>query len=409
MNKKELAEIKKHFSADDNIFTFNRILRFYTDAEKNVRGLTSQSVREMSEEDFTSSVACLKKVLSGSMGKNIIEYPFPNEEYEEDGSQKMLYALTKNGLSDSAANKDFAENIAKTIAMETTYAVFTAHCTYSVPALQKSGEAGLSNDLEYSFIITAICPVSAEAAGLVFDTAAESLVKKSDTELRVSEKATDGFIFPVFSDRAPDVNCVAVFSKNTAKPNTSIVEGLLGCGFVRPPKSERAVFGALLQSVCGDELDYSKIVEIDKKISEIIDTTQSETELATVDAGRIGKLLYETGVSDERRAAIPAAFEKTADGKPFTAVNLTYRNVNVKGDGFKIAVSGDFADKIRLQNIDGRRKLVIDIDDPSVIINGIETQIYSFIYKPEFLWQTNLSKFLRQPYRSSSFRSIRCA
>jgi hypothetical protein len=375
MNKKELAEIKKHFSADDNLFTFNRILRFYTDDEKNVRGLTAVSVHEMSEEDFSSSVFCLKKVLSGGIGKNIVEYPFPNEEYEDGGSQKMLYELTKAGLKNEADNRDFAETIAKTLAMETTYAVFAAHCTYSVAANQKSGEAGLSNDLEYSFIAVSICPVSAEAAGLVFDREADSLVKKSDTELRVSDKPTDGFIFPVFSDRAPDVNCVAVYSKNTAKPNTSVVEGLLGCGFVRPPKAERAVFGALLQNICGDELDYSKIVEIDKKISEIIDTTQSETELAAVDAGRIGKMLYETGVSEERRAAVPAVFEQTADGKPFTAVNLAYRNVNVKGDGFKIAISGEFADKIRLSNIDGRRTLVIDIDDPSVIINGIETQI----------------------------------
>ncbi|MDR0991491.1 MAG: DUF4317 domain-containing protein [Ruminococcus sp.] len=375
MNKKELAEIKKHFSADDNLFTFNRILRFYTDAEKNVRGLTAQSVHEMSEEDFAASVYCLKKVLSGTMGKNIVEYPFPNEEYEEGGAQQTLYALTKNGLKNDADNRDFAENVAKTLSMETTYAVFAAHCTYSVIANQKSGEPGLSNNLDYSFIAVSVCPVSAEAAGLVFDAAADSLVKKSDTELRVSDKPSDGFVFPVFSDRAPDINCVAVYSKNTAKPNTSMVEGLLGCGFVRPPKAERAVFGALLENICGDELDYTKIVEIDKKISEIIDTTQSETELATVDAGRIGKLLYETGVSDERRAAVPAVFEQTADGKPFTAVNLSYRNINIVGESFKVAVSGDFADKIRLSNIEGRHSLVIDIDDPSVVINGIKTHI----------------------------------
>jgi hypothetical protein len=375
MNKKELAEIKKHFSADDSLFTFNRFLRFYTDDEKNVRGLTAQSIHEMSEEDFAASVFCLKKVLSGAMGKNIVEYPFPNEEYEDGGAQKMLYDLTKAGLKNEADNRNFAETIAKTLAMETTYAVFAAHCTYSVAANQKSGEPGLSNDIDYGFIALSICPVSAEAAGLVFDREADSLIKKSETELRVSDKPTDGFIFPVFSDRAPDINCVAVFSKNTAKPNTSVVEGLLGCGFIRPPKAERAVFGALLQNICGDELDYSKIVEIDKKISEIIDTTQSETELATVDAGRINKMLYETGVSEERRAAVPAVFEQTADGKPFTAVNLSYRNVNVKGDGFKIAISGEFADKIRLSNIDGRRTLIIDIDDPSVVINGIETNI----------------------------------
>jgi hypothetical protein len=375
MNRKELTEIKKHFSADDSLFTFNKILRFYVDAEKNVKGLSKKSVLEMPEEEFAISARCLKKVLSGTMGKNIVEYAFPNEEYEDGGAQKRLYSLVKSGFDNDSENKDFAEAISKTLNMETTYAVTAALCTYSVITRQKSGEEGLSNDLDYSFAAVAVCPVTAEDPGLIFDKNSEQIIKKGETELAVSEKPTDGFIFPVFSDRAPDINCVAVFSRNTAKPNTSMVEGFLGCGFVRPPKSERAVFGAILQNVCGDELDYTKIVEIDRKISEIIDTTQSETELAVIDAGRIGKLLYETGVSEERRRAVPAVFEETANGEPFTAVNLSYRNVNIKGEGFSVSISGNFADKIRPQSVDGRRCIIIDIDDPDVIINGIETKI----------------------------------
>jgi hypothetical protein len=375
MNKKELSEIKKHFAEDDSLFTFNRILRFYVDAEKSVRGLLSQSIHDIAEDDLALAVHSVKKIFSGSVGKNIVEYAFPNEEYEADGAQKMLYELNKTGLRDDAKNADFAEKLSKTLAMETTYAVTAAHCSYSVITKQKSDEPGLSNDLDYSFIAVSICPVSAEEPALIFDQSAEQLKRKDETELTVSKKPSDGFLFPVFSDRAPDINSVAVFSKNIAKPNTSVVEGLLGCGFVRPPKAERAVFGALLQNVCGDELDYTKIVEIDRKISEIIDTTGNDTEIPVIDAGRIGKILYETGVSEERRKAVPAVFDETANGEPFTAVNLSYRNVNIKGEGFKIAISGNFADKIRLSNTDGRRTLVIDIDDPDVIINGIETQI----------------------------------
>jgi hypothetical protein len=377
MNKKELAELKKHFTADDPLFTFNKILSFYVDDEKNVKGLTVKSVFEMPDEEFAIAVRSLKKVLTGTMGKNIVEYAFPNEEYEEDGAEKLLYELVKSGFSDAAKNKKFAETLAATLAMETTYAVSAAFCTYSVIANRKSGESEPepSNASDFGFAAVAVCPVTAEDPGLIFDKNAEQIIKKGETELVVSEKPTDGFIFPVFSDRAADINCVAVYSKNTAKPNTSMVEGFLGCGFVRPPKAERAVFGAILQNVCGDELDYTKIVEIDRKISEIIDTTQNETELAVIDAGRIGKLLYETGVSEERRKAVPAVFEETAGGDPFTAVNLSYRNVNIKGEGFSVSISGNFADKIRPQNVDGRRCIIIDIDDSDVVINGIETKI----------------------------------
>ena len=40
----------------------------------------------------------LKKILNTNVGKNLTEYEFPNEAYEEDKSQDILYKLLKSHI-----------------------------------------------------------------------------------------------------------------------------------------------------------------------------------------------------------------------------------------------------------------------------------------------------------------------
>ena len=58
------------------------------------------------------------------------------------------------------------------------------------------------------------------------------------------------------------------YSRSANKPNSSIVEDVLGCTFVMSAENEKASFQSILKSVVGDELDYT-----------IIKTTKSRKSL----------------------------------------------------------------------------------------------------------------------------------
>ena len=73
---------------------------------------------------------------------------------------------------------------------------------------------------------------------------------------------SDGFLFPVFSDRTPDVNAVMYYAKNAKKPNASIVQDVLDCEFTLSSEGEKTVLkleSGELRNSPDDESAYAVI------------------------------------------------------------------------------------------------------------------------------------------------------
>ena len=88
MNKKELAEIKRQFSPANCAIT--RICGCYVDAEKTVKTKSKDAFLSLPEEEMFKYFDLLKKTLSGSMGKNLIDMEFPLEQEASGGTQEFL-------------------------------------------------------------------------------------------------------------------------------------------------------------------------------------------------------------------------------------------------------------------------------------------------------------------------------
>lgn len=91
MNKKEINEIKKNFNDDCGFFTVNHVVTAFVDAEKNIKCKTNQLYNTIPQDEAELIMINLKKVLSGSIGKNLLEYSFPKDAYLEGGAQPFMY------------------------------------------------------------------------------------------------------------------------------------------------------------------------------------------------------------------------------------------------------------------------------------------------------------------------------
>lgn len=374
MNKKEIAEIRKNFSDDCGFFTVGHVLSAFVDSEKNIKYKANRLYNTLPAEEAELIMIILKKVLSGQIGKNLLEYQFPNEAYEEGNSQHLLYNVMKSKLLDDELADNFLNTIVEKMEYVSTYAIFSAHCTYNVLKKNKNDDFDEEADLEYNFIITAICPVNIRMDGLIFDDITNEIVKKPNSD-RIVEMPSDGFLFPVFSDRTPDINGVMYYTKNAKKPNTSIVDELLGCEFVMSCQSEKATFHSILNNVVADELDYSMITTVNEKIQEIVDQNSHETEIPTIDKTRLSSILWESGVSQEKLEHLPKVYETALGNKTLTAVNLVDKKTVVSVPSITVNIGKDGVDKVRTQVIEGKKCLVIDLDDPEVEINGLSATI----------------------------------
>ena len=371
MNKKETSEIKKNFSDKSGFFIMERVLTGFVDAEKNVRYHKVNPCVTMSVEEHDVYDETLKKVLNTNVGKNFCEYEFPNEAYEEGKPQEILYSVLKSELKDEVVCENFLNHIANNIAYTGPFAVITAYCVYTIRKKDKNDEFAEGDDELYRYLLTPICPVNTSSDGFVFDSFNNEITKKLNTELIISKAPSDGFLYPVFSNRSSDINHVMYYAKSASKPNTSIVEDVLGCSFIMSADSEKSSFQSILKTVVGDDLDYMVIKTVNEKLQEVAEESKDDTDNAVIDNTKLKGILTDIGVPQERVEMTDPVFEKVCGNTPLTVSNLIEKKTVLTSPGITVNIKPDAADKVRTSVVDGRRCLLIDIDDPTIEINGL--------------------------------------
>lgn len=374
MNKKEIAEIKKNFSDDCGFFTVNHVVTAFVDAEKNIKCKTNQLYNIIPQDESELIMINLKKVLSGRIGANLLEYGFPKDAYLDGGAQHFLYDTLTSKLVDDEAVDKFLNAIVEKVEYISTYTIFAAHCTYSVLSKNKAGDFDEEANTDYNFIITAICPVNLRIDGLIYNEENNSIAKKESSD-RIVELPSDGFVYPLFNDRSADVNGVLYYTKNAKKPNVSMIEDLLGCEFVMTGQNEKETFHSILNNVVGDELDYDLITTVNEKIQTYIDQNAHETEVTTIDDHKLSSILWEAGVSQEKLENLPKVYESAVGDKSLTAVNIVDKKTVLTVPSITVNIGKDAVDKVKTQIIDGRKCLIIALDDPEISVNGLETKV----------------------------------
>ncbi|MBO5384321.1 MAG: DUF4317 family protein, partial [Ruminococcus sp.] len=175
--------------------------------------------------------------------------------------------------------------------------------------------------------------------------------------------------------RSPDVNHVMYYTKNKSKPNISIIENVLGCSFVMSADNEKASFQTILKSVVGDDLDYTLIKTVNDKIQEVVEENKNDTDVTVIDDKKLHDILSEVGVSNEKLVALETVYEKSCGNAPLTASNLVETKTVLTSPGITVNIKPSASDKVRTSVVDGRRCLLIDLDDPNIEINGLPVSL----------------------------------
>lgn len=374
MNKKEVAEIKRNFTGKSGYFVINAISTAYIDGHKNIRNINTQATVTMPSDEFETLSDTLKCVLSTSVGKAFIEYDFPNEAYNENEPQYLMYNIVKTGLENASAIADFLNHIAQKLVYDSEYSVVIGHATYTVRLKNKNDDFN-EDSVDYNFIIVAICPCARGCDGFIFNEQSGEIAKKDRPSLAIAKKPTDGILYPTFSMRSPDVNHVMYYTKTPKKPNTSVVEDVLGCKFIMSAENEKEEFFTILQDTIGDELGFDMIGAINEKLEEIIELNKNETEVPTIDCADIKNILMEIGVREQDLAPLETIYKENIGENRLTVSNLVDSKTVVSLPDITVNIKNSARDKFKTAVIGGRNVLLIDLDDPYVEINGLSTKI----------------------------------
>ena len=200
MNEKEVAEIRRRFRPQQTNIT--KIRGCCVNGRREILSEFSPSLALMDEAETEKFLAILKKTLSGTLGKNLIDLSFATQQVVSGEEHKLLMKLRSSLLEDEEAVHAFYEKIVQSIEIEGTYLILLACDRYDVPYRGKDGESleDASSEM-FTYILCSICPIKLTKPALSYQVAENEFHNLREDWLVSAPEA--GFLFPALTDAAP--------------------------------------------------------------------------------------------------------------------------------------------------------------------------------------------------------------
>lgn len=369
MNKKEIAEIKKQFTQERCAIT--RICGCYVDGEKNKKTELKEAFLSLPEEEMFKYFAIFRKALSGTVGKNLLTMEFPLASEEAGGTQDFLMQLRASSLKDENLLEEFYDKIIENYYSVENYLILLIHAVYDIPGKSSDGEEMFdASDEVYDHILCCICPVTLSKPGLSYDE--ESNAFHTRICDRVVNMPDIGFLFPAFHDRSTDVHSLLYYAAKPEELRMEFVEPVLGCNLPLSAGDQKETFQTIVEETLGDACDYEVVKNIHEKLNEMIEEKKDEPDPVVLDRAEVKRLLEYSGVEQEKLSSFEEKYEEAAGTDTcFVASNVANtRQFEIKTPDVVVKVSPDRMDLVETKVINGRKCLVISLDN-SVEVNGI--------------------------------------
>ena len=374
MNKKEISEIKKTLNPQKSVIT--RICGCYVDNEKNIRFTSKEAFHALSEEEAFKYFDIFKHTLSGTLGKNLLNVEFPLEAEKEGGKQNFLLRLRDSKLQDEELLNEYYQSIIDNYVYESNYYIVLIHGVYDIPGKSSDGSEmfDASSDV-YEYILSSICPVNLEKSGLSYD--AEKNAIGELIRSWIVANPSNGFLFPCFNDRNTDIHSLLYYTKSVTDIQPGLIDNIFGSEVPYSADDEKEVFNNLIVETLGEECNFETVKNIHESISVIIEENKENPDPVVLTPNDIKQIFEESDVSNEKLQVLDENLKIAQENeKPvvLTAANITNTTkFDIKTPEVTIKVRPDCADMVTTKIIEGRKCLVIEIND-QVEINGINVK-----------------------------------
>lgn len=370
MIKQEVNELKRLYTPSNCSIT--RICGCYVDGEKNRKTEFKEAFLSLPEEEIFKYFELLRKTLSGTLGKNLLNLDFPLSSEEAGGTQEFLLKLRDSKLKDEELLSQFYDRVISSYEYVGNYLILIIHDAYDVPGKTTDGlTMEDASDSVFEYVLCCICPVNLSKPGLSYDAAANEFHNRIRDW--VVEMPECGFLFPSFNDRASDIHSTLYYSKNPEEPHEEFATDILGCSLPLTAGSQKETFQALIEETLGEEADYEVVKSIHENLAEMIEEHKEIPEPLTLDKKQVKTLFEKSGVEEERLEAFDQLYDAAAGEATSLLVNnvANTRSFEVKTPDVVIKVNPDRADLVTAMTLEGRRCLVIELSD-QVEVNGIK-------------------------------------
>ena len=374
MIEKEVAELRRQLRPDRNNIT--KVYGCYVNENRSIVSTFSQSLGLTTLEETEAYLNLLKKSLSGTLGKNLIDIAFSNQQVLDGEEHALLMRLRDSKLEDADALQAFYDKVISCVALEQNYLILLAHNTYDVPYRAKDDvELDDSAEEMYSHIICSICPVKKTKPGLGYDYNEQAFHTFAGDWL-VSPPQL-GFLFPAFDDRCTNLYNALCYSKNTDDTPLPFIETIFHTEVFKPAAEQKRSFEAVLSNALEEECSMEVVQAVHEQLTSMIDMHKESKvpEPLLIHKEAVEDVLGDCGISPEHREAFCKQFDEAfGEGNPVSPGNIIdNKHFDVKLPEVTIHVKPEARDLLQTRVIDGIQYILIRAED-SVEVNGVSIQ-----------------------------------
>lgn len=375
MIDKEIGEIRRHLRRERSNIT--AIYGCYVNDNKEIITQFRAGTGIMPENESDKYFGILRKVLSGGLGRNLIDITFQTSQVVSGEEHKLLMALRESELKDEEKLTEFFKKIMDNIVIEGNYLILIACDKYDVPFKSKDDSfQSDSSDETYTYLVCAVCPVKQTNANLHY-VAQEKLFHDGAMNQFVSAPVV-GFLFPAFDNRATNIYNALYYTRDVKTAQESLVEALFHAPIPKPAAEQKKCFEALLTTSLGEECDLNVVQQVHDEICRRIAMHKESKvpEPLLIDKEEVKKILNESGVSENSIFKFSVEYDEAfgfesslhpkniIDNKHF---EITTPDVVIKVDPAR-------SDLIETRVIGGVKYIMICADE-NVEVNGVNIHI----------------------------------
>ena len=374
MTDKEIAEIRRRFRTDKS--NISHVRGCYVNENKEIISEFDQSLGMMAEDDAGEVLRILKKTLSGTSGRNLIDIEFSTQQVLEGEEHKLLTDLRHTQLTDGECVHMLYDKIISTLTLDSSYLILLAYDSYDVFATGADGEKETESSRVFNYFICSVCPVKAGKATLSYYLPGKCFrTVAADTVLGAPEL---GFMFPSFDDRTANIYGALYYTKKLNDSHEETVDTLFKSKLPMPAAVQKETFGEILESAVSEDCSMRVVRTVHSQICAMLEEhkEQKVEQAPEISKQDIGEMLRYSGVAEEKiekfEEKYDEAFGKDTKLNPKNIADV--KSISVKTPETNLKVAAGYGNMIETRIIDGVKYILIRADG-DVVVNGVNIHI----------------------------------
>lgn len=372
MNIKEVAEVRRHIRRDRSNMT--AIYGCYVNDNKEIISEFRSSTGMMSENEGDKYFSLLRKTLSGTIGKHLIDISFKTSQVMDGPEHKLLMELRQSSLGDEAKRMAFYQKVIESVSLDQGYLILLGCDTYDVPF--KKDSSGEDSDESYKFLLCAICPVKLTKATLHY--VPEEKLFHDGGITNVVGNPELGFLFPAFDNRATNIYNALYYTRSVKENHEAFADNIFHTPIPKPAYAQKKSFEAILSNSLAEECSMDVVQTVHEQIAQRIELHKESkvAEPLLISKDDVKDVLTGCGISDAHVAKFSVDYDEAFGFEaPVHPKNIIdEKKFEIKTPDVSIKVAPDRTDLIETRVIGGVKYILINAEE-DVEVNGVSIHI----------------------------------